>query len=115
MATHSSTLAWKIPWIKNLPAVQKTSVQSLGWEDPLEREMETHSSTLAWKIPWTEEPGRLHPVAIRRGEGAQRKRTGADSPAHATQMSGPGQHGQASASRGWVTSQGHLRPDLGRN
>ena len=41
--------------------------------------------------------------------------TGADSPAHATQMSGPGQHGQASASRGWVTSQGHLRPDLGRN
>ena len=34
-------------------------VQSLGWEDPLEKEMATHSSTLAWRIPWTEEPGRL--------------------------------------------------------
>ena len=39
--------------------MQKTRVQSLGWEDPLEKEMATHSSTLAWKIPWTEEPGRL--------------------------------------------------------
>ena len=37
----------------------KTEVQSLGWEDPLEKGMATHSSTLAWKIPWTEEPGRL--------------------------------------------------------
>ena len=36
---------------------QETQVQSLGWEDPLEKEMATHSSTLAWKIPWTEEPG----------------------------------------------------------
>ena len=43
--------------IKNLPAVQKTSVQSLGWEDPLERGKATHSSILAWRIPWTEEPG----------------------------------------------------------
>lgn len=41
--------------------------------------------------------------------------TGADSPAHATQTPGPGQHGQASASRGWVTSQGYLRPHLGRD
>ena len=40
-------------------AMQKTWVRSLGWEDPLEKEMATHSSTLAWKIPWTEEPGRL--------------------------------------------------------
>ena len=45
--------------VKNLPAVQKTWVQSLGWEDPLEKEMATHSSILAWRIPWTEEPGRL--------------------------------------------------------
>ena len=36
---------------------QEMQVQSLGWEDPLEKEMATHSSTLAWKIPWTEEPG----------------------------------------------------------
>ena len=44
--------------VKRLPAMQKTRVQSLGWEDPLEKEMATQSSTLAWKIPWTEEPGR---------------------------------------------------------
>ena len=37
----------------------KTQVRSLGWEDPLEKEMATHSSILAWRIPWTEEPGRL--------------------------------------------------------
>ena len=43
--------------VKNLPVVQETQVQSLGWEDPLEKEMATHSSTLAWKISWTEEPG----------------------------------------------------------
>ena len=45
--------------IKNLPVVQETQVQSVGWEDPLEKEMATHSSILAWKIPWTEEPGGL--------------------------------------------------------
>ena len=45
--------------VKNPPAVQETWVQSLGREDPLEKEMATHSSTLAWKIPWMEEPGRL--------------------------------------------------------
>ena len=45
--------------VKNLPAVQETWVQSLGWEDPLEKEMATHSSILAWRIPWTEEPGGL--------------------------------------------------------
>ena len=44
---------------KCLPAVRETWVQSLGQEDPLEKEMATHSSTLAWKIPWTEETGRL--------------------------------------------------------
>ena len=45
--------------VKRLPAMPETRVQSLGWEDPLEKEMATHSRTLAWKIPWTEEPGRL--------------------------------------------------------
>ena len=42
--------------VKNLPAMQDTGVQSLGQEDPLEKEMATHSSILAWRIPWTEEP-----------------------------------------------------------
>ena len=45
--------------IKNLPAIQETTVQFLGQEDALEKEMATHSSILAWKIPWVEEPGRL--------------------------------------------------------
>ena len=43
--------------VKTLPAVQETQVQSLNWEDPLEKEMATPSSILGWKIPWTEEPG----------------------------------------------------------
>ena len=45
--------------VKNLPAIQETQVQSLGWEDPLEKTMATYSSVLAWRIPWTEEPGGL--------------------------------------------------------
>ena len=45
--------------VKNLPAMWEAWVQSLGWEDPLEKEMATFSSILAWKIPWTEEPGGL--------------------------------------------------------
>ena len=45
--------------VKNLPAMQETQVQFLGWEDPLEKEMATHSSILAWRILWTEKPGRL--------------------------------------------------------
>ena len=44
----------------------ETQVQSLGREDPLEKEMATHSSTLAWKIPWTEEPGRLQSMGSQR-------------------------------------------------
>ena len=43
--------------VKNSLAMQETWVQSLGWEDPLEKEIATHSSILAWEIPWTEEPG----------------------------------------------------------
>ena len=50
----------------NLPAMQETWVQSLGWEDPLEKEMATHSSTLAWKIPWMEEPDSLQSMGSQR-------------------------------------------------
>ena len=46
-------------WVKNLPAMQETRVQFLGWEDPLEKEMATHFSILTWRIPRTEEPGRI--------------------------------------------------------
>ena len=56
MYTNASLVAQRV---KCLPAMQETWVQSLGQEDPLEKEMATHSSTLAWKIPWMEEPGRL--------------------------------------------------------
>ena len=45
--------------LKHLSTMRETQVQSLGWEDPLEKEMAIHSSLIAWKIPWTEEPGRL--------------------------------------------------------
>ena len=45
--------------VKNLPAMQETQVQSLGWEDPLEKGMATQSSILAWRVPWTKEPGGL--------------------------------------------------------
>ena len=52
--------------VKGLPAVQETQVQSLGREDPLEKEMATHCSILAWEIPWTEEPGGLLSVGSER-------------------------------------------------
>ena len=52
--------------VKCLPARRETWVQSLGWEDPLEKEMATHSSTLAWKIPWMEEPGGLQSMGLQR-------------------------------------------------
>ena len=52
--------------VKRLPAMRETQVQSLGREDPLEKEMATHSSTLAWKIPRTEEPGRLQSMGSQR-------------------------------------------------
>ena len=48
--------------VKNLSALQETPVRSLGWKDPLEKEVATYPSILAWRIPWTEEPGRLHTV-----------------------------------------------------
>ena len=52
--------------VKDLPAMQETWVQSLGWEDPLEKGKATHSSILAWRITWTEEPGRLQSMGLQR-------------------------------------------------
>ena len=52
--------------LKRLPAMQETWVQSLGREDPLEKEMATHSSILAWRIPWTEEPSGPQSMGLQR-------------------------------------------------
>jgi len=53
--------------VKDLPTIQETWVQSLGWEDPMEKGMATHSITLlAWRIPWTEEAGRLQSMGSQR-------------------------------------------------
>ena len=52
--------------LKHLPGTQETQVQSLGWEDSLEKEMATHCSTLAWRIPWREEPGGLQSMGLQR-------------------------------------------------
>ena len=52
--------------LKRLPGIRETEVQSLGREDPLEKEMATHSSTLAWRIPWREEPGGLQSMGLQR-------------------------------------------------
>ena len=71
--------------VKSLPAMQETWIRSLGWEDPLEKEIATHFSILAWEIPWTEEPDGLwsmrskrvghdlaiKPQAVRKGENSQ--------------------------------------------
>ena len=52
--------------VKHLSAMLDTQVQSLGWEDPLEKEMATHSSILAWRMPWTKEPGGLQSMGSQR-------------------------------------------------
>ena len=52
--------------VKHLPTMQETRVQSLGQEDPLEKEMATHSNILAWRIPWMEEPGGLQSMGLQR-------------------------------------------------
>ena len=54
--------------VKNLLAMQETQVQSLGWEDPLEKEMATHASLFAWENPWTEELGRLQSMGSQRNQ-----------------------------------------------
>ena len=50
--------------VKRLPTMWETQVRSLGWEDPLDKEMATHPSILAWEIPWTEDPGRLQSIGV---------------------------------------------------
>ena len=62
--THWASLVAQT--VKRLPTGREIRVQSLVWEDPLEKEMATHSSTLAWKIPWTEKPGRLQSMGSQR-------------------------------------------------
>ena len=52
--------------VKNLPAMQETRIQSLGWEDTLDEGMASHSSILVWRIPWTEEPGGLQSMGLQR-------------------------------------------------
>ena len=54
--------------VKTLSAMQGTWVRSLGWEDPLEKEMATHASILVWRIPRTEEPGRLQSMELRKSQ-----------------------------------------------
>ena len=61
MAAFSQRTFLVAQMVKNLPTMQQTWAQSLGQEDPLEKEMATHSSILAWRIPLTEEPCALHP------------------------------------------------------
>ena len=66
---HSSVIASGNPMaqmVKSLPAIQETWVQSLGWEDPLEKEIATHTSILAWRILWTEEPGSLQSMGLQK-------------------------------------------------
>ena len=64
--TYVSGFSLVAQMVKNLPAMQVTWVQSLGWEDSLEKRMATHSSILAWEIPWTEEPGGLQSMGLQR-------------------------------------------------
>ena len=54
--------------VKSLPAMLETWVQSLGWEEPLERGMAVHSSILAWRISWTEKPGGLQSIGVPKGQ-----------------------------------------------
>ena len=57
-------LSWWLRWSSVLLTMQETWVRSLGWEDPLEKEMATHSNILTWKIQWMEEPGRLQSMGV---------------------------------------------------
>ena len=64
MSQYKTSLVAQI--VKHLSTMQETRVRSLGWEDPLEKEMAVHSRTIAWKIPWTEEPGKLQSTGSQR-------------------------------------------------
>ena len=58
--------------VKSLLAMPETLVRSLGWKDPLEKEVAPHSSTLAWKTPWMEEPGRLQSMGLKESDMTER-------------------------------------------
>ena len=64
MCIHRTALVAQT--VKCLSTMRETRVRTLGWEDPLEKEMAIHPSTIAWKIPWTEEPGRLQSMGSER-------------------------------------------------
>ena len=66
--THNRGTSLVAQTIKRLSAMQETQVRSLGWEDPLEKEMVAHSSILAWEIPWTAEPGRLQSLGSKESD-----------------------------------------------
>ena len=66
MSPASSGTSLVAQTVTRLSTMRETRIRSLGWEDPLEKEMAIHSRTLAWKIPWTEEPGRLQPMGSQR-------------------------------------------------
>ena len=66
MALKDEMQSRLIVYLKRLPAMWEAQVQSLGQEDPLEKEMATHSKILAWRIPWTEEPGGLQSTGSQR-------------------------------------------------
>ena len=66
LGRHESWASPVAQLVNSLPAMQENRVQSLGWEDPLEKEMATHSSILAWRNPWTEEPGGLQNMGSQR-------------------------------------------------
>ena len=65
-AQHTEFMIAIVMMIKCPSTMRETRVGSLGWDDPLEKEMAIHSSTLAWKIPWTDEPGRLQSMGSQR-------------------------------------------------
>ena len=65
-STQGKKYRFVVQTVKNLPAMQETQVQSLGWKDHLEKEMAYHSSILAWRIPWTEEPDGLQSMGSKR-------------------------------------------------
>ena len=65
---HSIRIPWWLRELKRLPAMREIRVQSLGWEDPLEKELATHSSILVWKITWTEEPGGLKSMGSQKSQ-----------------------------------------------
>ena len=72
MHSHAHTTSLVAQSVKSLTVIPETWVLSLGWEDPLEKEMAIHSSILAWRIPWTEESGRLQSIGSQESDMTER-------------------------------------------